>query len=102
MDVDSTNPPNQLERLGNEIKEKVKPSYLGVALIGVGTFVLYEWGKTPTVNSLGEAILIAGILTLVVDTFLKARLIKEASKGVFHWMLGFNLPPQIQERLTNW
>lgn len=55
------------------------------------------WSDIAT--SLGDAALIAGLLTLAVDPFLKRKLVKEASKGIFKHMLGFNQPPEIQDRL---
>jgi len=48
-----------------------------------------------------EAVMIAGLLSIVVDPFLKKRLVKEASKDIFHHLLGFELPVQIRERLRD-
>lgn len=48
-----------------------------------------------------EAVLIAGMLAIVVDPFLKQRLVKEASRDIFHHLIGFELPVQIRERLRD-
>jgi hypothetical protein len=50
---------------------------------------------------IGESLLIAGLLALVVDPALKREFLKEASKGVFHLMLGFDQPAEIRERLRD-
>ena len=36
---------------------------------------------------------------LLIDPFLKERLLREASKGIFHYLLGFDQQPEIKERL---
>jgi hypothetical protein len=48
-----------------------------------------------------DAIFIAGVLTVAVDPFLKRRLLKEASKDIFHHLLGFDLPLEIRETLRD-
>jgi hypothetical protein len=48
---------------------------------------------------LGDALFVAGILVCFVDPLLKKRLLKEASQGIFHYILGFNQDPKIQDRL---
>jgi hypothetical protein len=53
------------------------------------------------VKAVGDALLIAGALTIVVDPFLKRRLVKEASKGIFKHMLGFDHEPEIKDRLES-
>jgi hypothetical protein len=49
--------------------------------------------------ALGEAIIIAGVLTLCVDPFLKFRLLKEAERGIFEHMLGFDHEPELKAKL---
>jgi hypothetical protein len=44
-------------------------------------------------------LIVAGILVLLIDPFLKERLLREASEGIFHYLLGFDQQPEIQERL---
>ncbi len=58
------------------------------------------WSRPDSrARSLNEALLIAAVLTVTVDPFLKKRLAKEAGKDIFHHLLGLNLPPEIRERL---
>jgi hypothetical protein len=47
------------------------------------------------------ALTIAGLLTVTVDPFIKRRARREATRDIFHHMLGFSLPEIIRERLQN-
>ena len=75
-------------------------SIVGVLLVLIGFVGIwrcpYEAGK-----SISEAIFIAGCLTITVDPFLKRRLIQEASKDIFHHLLGFDLPKEIRLKLKD-
>jgi hypothetical protein len=71
---------------------------LGVAL----------WAASPLLNcgrwselfrSLAEALVIAGILSVFVDPFVKNRLLKESARGLFVHMLGFDHQPEVKTRL---
>ncbi len=67
------------------------------AAVGIG---LMYWSTSPEfLHALGEALFIAGFIALVVDPFVKQRLLREASKDIFHHLLGFGLPAEIKERL---
>lgn len=73
---------------------------LGLVIVGgLGFCLSGEHSTSAALHSLFEAIAIAGVLTVAVDPFLKKRLVKEASLDIFHHLLGFGLPPEIQERL---
>ena len=50
-------------------------------------------------SSIGEALIVAGVLSFAVDPFLKRRLLVEASRGVFIHLLGFEHHPQVKDRL---
>ena len=54
-------------------------------------------------NALGqrfsEALIIAGVLAIAVDPFLKRRLQREVSRDIFHHLIGFSLPREIQDRI---
>jgi hypothetical protein len=63
-------------------------------ILGGAVLLIYDFWK-----SLGEALLIAGILAIVVDPYLKRRIQKEAGLDIFHHLLGFALPLEIKERL---
>jgi len=49
--------------------------------------------------SMGEAAVISALLMFLVDPFLKARLLKEAARDIFEYLLGFDQQPQLKERL---
>src|SRR5207248_10135291 len=49
--------------------------------------------------SIGEAAVISALLMFLVDPFLKARLLKEAARDIFEYLLGFDQQPQLKERL---
>jgi hypothetical protein len=53
------------------------------------------------VNEIVIALMIAGILTTTVDPLIKRRARREATRDIFHHMLGFNLPLIIRERLQD-
>jgi len=71
----------------------------GLLLIGIGIFGYYKWGRESVAHQLAEAFIIAGVVTITVDPFLRRRLLKEASKDIFRHMLGFGLPDEIKERI---
>ena len=48
---------------------------------------------------LGHAFVVAAILGLTVDVFLKARLMREITHGVARYLIGYELPPEIRERI---
>jgi hypothetical protein len=50
-------------------------------------------------HPVGESLIVAGVLVLLIDPFLKERLLHEASKGIFHYLLGFDQQPEIKKRL---
>lgn len=50
-------------------------------------------------HNLGEALFLAGVLSGSVDYFLKKQMQKDASAGIFHHLLGFDLPLEINEAL---
>ena len=43
--------------------------------------------------------LVAGILGITVDRYAKNRLVREASKDVQHYLIGYRLPPEIQNAI---
>jgi hypothetical protein len=52
-------------------------------------------------DDLTVALMIAGILTITVDPFVKRQARREATRDIFHHMLGFKLPEIIRERLQD-
>jgi hypothetical protein len=77
----------------------VGPILIGVSLI-LGRFVV-PLCSSRLMDDLTVALMIAGILTTTVDPFLKRRARGEATRDIFHHMLGFSLPEIIRERLQS-
>ena len=50
-------------------------------------------------RSIADALLVAGILTVVVDPFIKGHLYREVATGTFEYLLGFAQPREIQEAM---
>jgi hypothetical protein len=73
----------------------------GIFLVGIGFALLRWFHDWPTIHAMGEASFIAGLLTIFVDPILKRSLAKEASRGIFHHLLGFDQEPEIRERLRD-
>jgi hypothetical protein len=59
----------------------------------------YSFELSEIVKGLGEALIVAGALSIAVDPFLKKRLLHEASRGIFKHMVGFDPQPEIKDRL---
>jgi hypothetical protein len=81
-------------------------SLLGISLVVVGNSC-WTWlnnlnGSLPALaGAFGEALLIAGLLAMLVDPFLKARLLREASRNLFEHIIGFDHEPEIKQRLRD-
>jgi hypothetical protein len=60
---------------------------------------LYFYPEGGPWHGVIEAICIASALTLTVDPFVKKRLAHEVGKSIFYHVIGFDLPPEMQERL---
>ena len=66
----------------------------------VNRFVRPYWAS-HFMDDLIVALIIAGILTATVDPFVKRRARREATRDIFHHMLGFSLPEIIRQRLQD-
>jgi hypothetical protein len=80
------------------------PTWLvGLLLLGAGAALLKPgwlgWLAPEPRRPISDALLVAGLLTLLVDPFIKGRLYKEVSAGTFQYLLGFAQPPEIQEAM---
>jgi hypothetical protein len=85
----------------DKLKEKIKEwsgVIIGLLLAGIGWEGLL-WCPNNVGQRISEALLISGILTVTVDPFLKRHLVNEATKDIFHHLLGFDLPIEIKERI---
>lgn len=55
--------------------------------------------KSQFSESLGDALVIAGILALTVDYYLKNRVLREVSADVSKYLIGYQLPGEVQDRI---
>ena len=85
------------------ILQMIPTPIVGFSLIGAAIlFLKPDWGSGLYVelqHPIADALLIAGLLTVIVDPFLKARLFREVSSGTFQYLLGFAQPPEIQDAM---
>ena len=72
---------------------------LAVLLIVVGFAMMWRLSNYRIASTAADAFVIAGILALTVDYFLKRDLLTEASRGIFVHLLGFEHHPQVKEKL---
>lgn len=54
----------------------------------------YEWGR-----AVGDALVIAGILALTADRLIKERFLREVSRDVSKYLIGYDLPKEIQDKI---
>jgi hypothetical protein len=90
-----------LESWWEGVIEKTPVKYICLILGALGGSFLYWAPRDSFRHSLGEAAIIAALLIFLVDPFLKARLLREAAKDIFHHLLGFDQPPEIKKRLQS-
>lgn len=55
-----------------------------------------RWGHTA--EGIGEALIIAGILGLTVDGYIKEHLLEDASRDIAKYVWGYRLPTELQNR----
>lgn len=72
---------------------------LATLLIIAGIAVIKYLPENHVASSAADAVLIAGILALGVDPFVKRDLLTEASRGIFVHLLGFEHHPQVKDKL---
>lgn len=74
-------------------------AFAGFICIGIAKWPNSTLLYGDILKGFGEALVIAGVIGIVVEPILKRRLMREAAEGVFEHILGFDLEPQIRERL---
>jgi hypothetical protein len=52
-------------------------------------------------HSLGDALVIAAILSLTVDQYVKWRVLREVTSDISKYLIGYRLPEQLQDRIRN-
>jgi hypothetical protein len=67
----------------------------GAALLHYGA----RWGHTS--EGIGEALIIAGVLGLTVDAYIKEHLLEEASQDIAKYLYGYQLPPELQSTVKD-
>ena len=73
---------------------------LGLGLIVIVQFLPQTWVlRRLLLTSVGEASIVATILGLTVDRYLKGYLIRKASQDVYKYLVGYNLPDEIKARI---
>jgi hypothetical protein len=102
-----SNPTANITGLGR-LLESIPAWITGVFLFVVGALLFIPWRRLeehPVLQEvaprLGEALVIAGILALLVDPFLKARLQRDAARSIFEHMLGFDHEPELKAKLRD-
>lgn len=88
-----------LEKWWENILGRIPVYLISLLLVGGGAYLLWRFPEGYLRHALGEATIIAALLLFLVDPFLKARLLRDASKGLFHFLLGYDHQPQIKDRL---
>src|SRR5438876_247655 len=72
--------------------------YISLILAAVGGLLVWRFPGGYFWHSIGEAAVIAALLMFLVDPFLKARLLKEAARDIFEYLLGFDHQPPLKDR----
>jgi hypothetical protein len=74
----------------------------GLLIVGIAAASIDLPGmpkRERLVHTLADALLIGSVLALTVDAYLKKWLLKEAALDVFQFMLGFQLPRGVTDRI---
>ncbi len=71
-------------------------------LAGGGGALLHfggRWGHTG--EGIGEALIIAGVLGLTVDSYIKEHLLEQASQDIAKYLYGYRLPTELQSTIKD-
>jgi hypothetical protein len=74
---------------------------IGAIVLLIGSVLIWKFHTPdyPFLHGLGEALIIAGILAIAVDPWLKEHFYKETLKDSFQHIFGYGLPEFYRERL---
>jgi hypothetical protein len=101
--LDAEKPEDEMEVTSQDVKFwAIMAGFgvFGVLLITAVYFFPDQWIlKRLLTLSIGEAFVVAAILGLTVDRYLKGDLIRKVSQDVYKYMVGYNLPAEIKGRL---
>ncbi|HET6177266.1 MAG TPA: hypothetical protein VFE61_10055 [Candidatus Sulfotelmatobacter sp.] len=73
------------------------PIFMAIAFV-IGKYLESQF-HSQVITELAIALWIAGILMMTVDPFIKRLANREATRDIFHHMMGFDLPLPIRERI---
>lgn len=79
-----------------------RPIYFFLLLIAVGAagfWLLGHLDPLHVLDRLAEAVVIAGILGASVELFARREFLRETAKDMIGYLIGYGLPPEIQNRL---
>lgn len=68
-------------------------------VIALGIILIWRFQEHYVIRGLAEAFIIAGLLALIVDPYLKRDLLQEASRGIFVHLLGFEHRPEVKDKI---
>jgi len=76
---------------------------VGFAIVAAATHFLPDYAvlRRSLALALGEALIVASILGLTVDRYLKGYLLQTVSRDMYKYLVGYNLPEEIKERLQS-
>ena len=72
---------------------------IGTVVVGaLGIVISFRYGERTSkiIEAIGEALLIAGVLALTVDRYIKHKLAEEVAHDVARIAFGFHLPPEAE------
>ena len=78
---------------------------LTMVVVGLLSLISLRWLSEGWVirriiaGSVGDALLVAALLAVTVDRYIKSDLIREASKDVHKYLVGYHLPEELKERI---
>ena len=72
---------------------------LAISIIALAVVILWRLPANRFMSQVADALLVAGLLALLVDPFLKRDLLIEASRGIFIHLLGFEHHPALKDKL---
>src|SRR5215467_11251403 len=79
-------------------ERSIRPVWIGTFLVALGAGAI-AWCPYELGVKIGEAVLVAGILSVTVDLYLKHKLQEEAARDIFHYILGLKLPEELGNNL---
>jgi hypothetical protein len=75
-----------------------------LAFFGIGSVLIFSpvpFLDQSFAHSLGDALIIAAILAITVDFYLKDRVLREVSADVSKYLVGYRLPGEVQDRIRS-